>query len=384
MEQALAVRPSTRDAGGLAPRHHCRPGKADAHPSTAAPRDASRPGDADRRRARPRERRLRACRAVSASPSIASISSGLASPRPRPSWAAPRGPSNRPSATLVTDFATSWRAIMDPLDQRLTDAGTAWRQSQPEPPDLDRLVARARSSNVARLLAETRVRRRGRARSAQRPCRGWRRRRLQRVPKRYCGHADHQPRADQEPRADFDLCAEDCASSDRRRRRKRRSPAEPTSQPNEGKQAAILLDSYERALVAGEWQTAFDMLSPSSPTRKAGISGYAAEREPYFKSVAGRYTVGAPTQPARLDDVRAAHRRRRYVPRVSDRSRLSRLERQQRRVRAVRRRTRCRRKVVDLARPVADARCDIPLPDRGMGHVAFNMTPRRRQPCRSS
>ena len=75
-------------------------------------------------------------------------------------------------------------------------------------------------------------------------------------------------------------------------------PAEPTSQPNEGKQAAILLDSYERALVAGEWQTAFDMLSPSSPTRKAGISGYAAEREPYFKSVAGRYTVGAPTQPA--------------------------------------------------------------------------------------
>src|SRR3954447_20390978 len=29
---------------------------------------------------------------------------------------------------------------MDPLDQRLTDAGAAWRQSQPEPPDLDRLV----------------------------------------------------------------------------------------------------------------------------------------------------------------------------------------------------------------------------------------------------
>ena len=30
---------------------------------------------------------------------------------------------------------------MDPLDQHLTDAGAAWRRSQPEPPDLDRLVA---------------------------------------------------------------------------------------------------------------------------------------------------------------------------------------------------------------------------------------------------
>ncbi|HLO34524.1 MAG TPA: hypothetical protein VK194_00515, partial [Candidatus Deferrimicrobium sp.] len=30
---------------------------------------------------------------------------------------------------------------MDPLDQRLTDAGAAWRQSQPEPLSVDRLVA---------------------------------------------------------------------------------------------------------------------------------------------------------------------------------------------------------------------------------------------------
>ena len=29
---------------------------------------------------------------------------------------------------------------MDPLDQRLTDAGAAWRQAQAEPPQIDRLV----------------------------------------------------------------------------------------------------------------------------------------------------------------------------------------------------------------------------------------------------
>src|SRR5215212_12194848 len=33
---------------------------------------------------------------------------------------------------------------MDLLDQRLTDAGTAWRQTQPEPPDLDRMVVALR------------------------------------------------------------------------------------------------------------------------------------------------------------------------------------------------------------------------------------------------
>ncbi len=78
-----------------------------------------------------------------------------------------------------------------------------------------------------------------------------------------------------------------------------KTPAVPegSSQPSEGKQAAILLDSYEKALVAGKWQTAFDMLAPASPTHGTGLSAYAAERAPYYESVAGQYTIGAPTQP---------------------------------------------------------------------------------------
>src|SRR5204863_7672423 len=40
--------------------------------------------------------------------------------------------------------ASSWRAEMDPLDQRLTQAGAAWRQAQPESPDLDRMLVALR------------------------------------------------------------------------------------------------------------------------------------------------------------------------------------------------------------------------------------------------
>ena len=36
------------------------------------------------------------------------------------------------------------------------------------------------------------------------------------------------------------------------------------------------------------------MLAPASPTRDLGFDAYAAERDAYFTSVAGRYTMGAP------------------------------------------------------------------------------------------
>ena len=98
---------------------------------------------------------------------------------------------------------------MDPFDQRLTDAGAAWRQSQPEPPDLNRIVARLEPRRVAWLLAATRVRLRGGTRPAQRSGSGWGRGRLQRVPQRSAGHGDLQPRADLDPRADDQPASED-------------------------------------------------------------------------------------------------------------------------------------------------------------------------------
>jgi hypothetical protein len=185
---------------------------------------------------------------------------------------------------------------MDPLDQRLTDAGAAWRESQPAPPDLDRLVRgldrrrpRAFSPRLAFvfvaglvLLSTLAVAGVGGGFNGFR--------------NGIAVTATTSSAPTNSP-APTSTSAPSTANVPTTPPPKTPVPAE-TSQPNEGKQAAILLESYERALVAGEWQTAFDMLSPSSPTRKAGISGYAAERESYYKSVAGRYTVGAPTRPA--------------------------------------------------------------------------------------
>jgi hypothetical protein len=185
---------------------------------------------------------------------------------------------------------------MDPLDQRLSDAGAAWRETQPEPPDLDRLVQRLdrrRSRGFSPQLGFVFVA--GLVLLSALAVAG--------VGGGFNGFRNGlavtpttSPVPTSSP-APTSTPARRASHGSTTPAPKTPVPAEPTSQPNEGKQAAILLDSYERALVAGEWQTAFDMLSPSSPTRKAGISGYAAEREPYFKSVAGRYTVGAPTQP---------------------------------------------------------------------------------------
>ncbi len=40
------------------------------------------------------------------------------------------------------------------------------------------------------------------------------------------------------------------------------------------------------------------MLASTSPTAQTGIADYSSERAAYFTSVAGQFTMGAPTQPS--------------------------------------------------------------------------------------
>jgi hypothetical protein len=175
--------------------------------------------------------------------------------------------------------------MMDPLDQRLTDAGTAWRQSQPEPPDLDRLVARLeqRRSRVysprlvfvfaAGLILLAAVAAVGVGGIFQ-PVRNG----LPVTP-------TSTPAPTPGPCGQDTACPSQVAATPTAR-----------SEPSDAARATALLDSYEAALVAGQWQTAFDKLAPASPTRDTGIAAYASERAAYYTSVAGRYKIGAPTQ----------------------------------------------------------------------------------------
>lgn len=163
---------------------------------------------------------------------------------------------------------------MDPLDQRLTHAGATWRQSQPEPPDLDRLVAgldrprsRAIAPRFALLLAAGLV--------------------LLGVMAVTPGVGGMFDRSVSGPPV--------TASSTPAPASPPRT-AMPTSALSDAARATALLDTYEAALVAGRWESAFDLLAPTSPTHEAGLDAYAAERAPFFDSVAGRYTIGAPTQ----------------------------------------------------------------------------------------
>jgi hypothetical protein len=176
--------------------------------------------------------------------------------------------------------------MMDPLDQRLTDAGKAWRRSQPEPPDLDRLVTkleprRSRAFSprlvfvfVTGLILLGAV--------AVGPGVGG-------IFQGFRNGPAVPPTSTPAPTPS--LCAQDTACPSQ-------ASATPkaTSQPSGPERTIALIDSYEKALVAGQWQTAFDMLAPESPTRATGIAAYAAERAPYYTSVAGRYTIGAPTR----------------------------------------------------------------------------------------
>jgi hypothetical protein len=165
---------------------------------------------------------------------------------------------------------------MDPLDQRLTDAGAAWRQSQPAPPDLDRLVAsldrrpsRAFSPRLGFLLAAGLV-----LLGAVAIAPG--------VGGVFDGFRSGPP-----------ITATTAPSSVPATP----TPTPPTSiQPSDASRASALVDTYEAALVAAEWQTAFDLLAPASPTRGLGLAGYTDERGPFYESVAGRYVLGEPTQ----------------------------------------------------------------------------------------
>ena len=182
---------------------------------------------------------------------------------------------------------------MDPLDQQLTDAGEAWRRTQPESPDLDRLVARlepARSRgwssrlNVLVFAGLAVV-----VALAVAPTIGGL---LQRGSTPPVGVPGPSASASQ-PLA---------------------SPTPPAATPSavvptdDATVATQLVDRYEAALVAGDWATAFDLLATTSPTHDTGLSAFAAERDPFYASVDGRYVMG---EPASVSDLAA------YAPLVN-------------------------------------------------------------------
>jgi hypothetical protein len=165
---------------------------------------------------------------------------------------------------------------MDPLDQRLTDAGAAWRQTQPEPPDLDRMIValqRRRSGRftgrlmyafIAGLLLMTAI--------AVGPGVGGLLHQFQ-PPMTVVPNASPSATPSQTPA----------------------SPApSPSASPTDRETATDLVTRYETALVAANWQTAFDLLAPSSPTHEVGLDAFASERAAFFVSVDGRYVIGDP------------------------------------------------------------------------------------------
>lgn len=171
---------------------------------------------------------------------------------------------------------------MDPLDQRLTDAGSAWRQAQPEPPDLDRMIAAVRRrpaghvtgrlmfAFVAGLLLLAAV--------AIAPGVGSYFHQLDRTVPVTAPSASPTP----------------AASSV--------SPSSPSAGPtptapvSDSAAATDIVNRYETALVAGHWQTAFDLLATTSLTHETGLKAFTSERAAYFHSVDGRYVVGGPTR----------------------------------------------------------------------------------------
>src|SRR5690349_18407279 len=150
----------------------------------------------------------------------------------------------------ATDSATSWRAMMDPLDQQLTDAGRAWRDAQPGLPDLDRMVARlepgrgaGRSSRFVVLAAAGIALAIGVAVApgiANLPSGG-----------SGSGAVPSSGSASSSPSPVPSGTSEP-------------SPAPSTAAPDDVDVARDLLDRYEAALVAGSFSTAFDLLAPTS------------------------------------------------------------------------------------------------------------------------
>jgi hypothetical protein len=172
---------------------------------------------------------------------------------------------------------------MDPLDQRLTDAGRSWRQNQPEPPDLDRMLialgrrrpglfqGRLMYAFVAGLLLLAAV--------AVAPGVG------------SFLHQTQSPTPIQASPSPSSLPAEPSSSP-------QPTPGSPQPSPSavasDSETARDLVDRYEAALVAGNWQTAFNLLAPTSLTREAGLTSFSDERQAFFESVNGRYVIGSP------------------------------------------------------------------------------------------
>lgn len=172
---------------------------------------------------------------------------------------------------------------MDPLDQRLTDAGSAWRQTQPEPPDLDRMIVALRPRRSGRfsgrlmyaILAALLLA----AAIAVAPGVGSLLHQVQ-PPVPVVASPSPTVTPSQAPASPAPTQASPEPS--------------PSASPNDRLTATDLIDRYETALVAGKWQTAFDLLAPTSLTHEAGYDGFASERAQYFVSVDGRYVIGDP------------------------------------------------------------------------------------------
>jgi hypothetical protein len=173
---------------------------------------------------------------------------------------------------------------MDPLDQRLTNAGAAWRESQPDPVQIERLIAglerhprRLFAPRAALLFAAGLV---IVAAVAVAPGVGSFFNPVATVP---------TPSAATTPTPSATTSPSSTPSG---------APASAStrpSQPTDAAAATTLIRTYEEALVAGDWRTAFDLLGPQSLTHEAGLASYATERAAYYESVAGRYTIGTAT-----------------------------------------------------------------------------------------
>jgi hypothetical protein len=172
---------------------------------------------------------------------------------------------------------------MDPLDRQLTAAGAAWREAQPIPPDLDRMVARleiGRSRRfssrfafvlVAGLLLISAV--------AVAPGVG-----------SFLHIAVPPTSTTPAPSVSATPGPSEAPST-------APTPA-PSNLPilSGAERATALVESYQAALVGGDWQAAFALLAPASPTKGTGLAAYSSERAAFYDSVAGRTSVGTPTR----------------------------------------------------------------------------------------
>jgi hypothetical protein len=168
---------------------------------------------------------------------------------------------------------------MDPLDQRLADAGNSWREAQPEPPHLDPMIVALRQRRsgflpgrlmyafVAGLLLLAAV--------VAAPGVG-----------SFLQHPSTVPvvTATQSPTPTLVAASPSHTLA---------SPATPPA-TSDRDTAAQLVDRYEAALVASRWSVAFDLLAPTSLTHEAGLASFTSERRAFFVSVAGRYTAKDP------------------------------------------------------------------------------------------